>query len=214
MLKLYDYYRSSACFRVRIALNLKGLAYETLPIHLANNGGEQFSATYQAINAQNLVPSLQDGNRLLTQSLAIIEYLNDLHPTPALLPTHPYEKALVRAFALSIAADVHPLNNLRVLKYLTTQLGLSEEKKNEWYQHWIAKGLNALEQQLIRQKQNGDFCFGNEPTLADVCLVPQLFNARRFQCDLTAYPTLVRIDANCQTLAAITAAWPTEATTT
>lgn len=214
MLKLYDYYRSSACFRVRIALNLKGLPYEAIPIHLVNNGGEQFSDAYQKINTQNLVPSLQDGNKILTQSLAIIEYVDEVHPKPALLPSHPFEKALVRAFALSIAADLHPLNNLRVLKYLTTQLGLSEEKKNEWYQHWIAKGLAALEKQLTHSNTSSDFCFGNQPSLADICLVPQMFNARRFACDLSPYPTLVKIDAHCQKLDAVNAAWPKEAAIT
>lgn len=207
---LYDYYRSSACFRVRIALNLKGLDYQAVPVHLVNDGGRQFSDAYQKINTQNLVPSLQAGNKIITQSLAIIEYLNDIHPTPALLPGEPYEKALIRSFALSIAADIHPLNNLRVLKYLTNQLGLSEDKKKEWIQHWIAKGLTALEKQLTTYNTSGDFCFGNELTLADICLVPQLYNARRFDCDLGAYPTLVRIDAHCQQSAAILAAWPTE----
>lgn len=214
MLTLYDYFRSSACFRVRIALNLKGLKYEIKPIHLLKNGGEQFSASYRQINSQMLVPSLQDETKTLTQSLAIIEYINDTHPTPPLLPESPYEKALARAFALAIVADLHPLNNQRVLKYLTQTFTLSEEEKNAWYQHWIMKGLTALEEQMVKQQLSGDFCFGDTPTLADICLVPQMFNARRFQCDLQAYPHLVRIDANCQQHPAFLQAWPTEAVET
>lgn len=214
MLTLYDYYRSSASFRVRIALNLKGLDYQTIPIHLTHQGGEQHSDAYDKINAQHLVPSLNDNEHIITQSLAIIEYLNEIHPSPALLPQDPYEKALVRAFALSIAADLHPLNNLRVLNYLTHSLNVTQDKKNEWYQHWIATGLSALEKQLHTHSVTGDFCFGHQPTLADICLVPQLYNARRFACDLTPYPRLVSIDAHCQKLAAFTAAWPTETAVT
>lgn len=210
MLKLYDYFRSSASFRVRIALNLKGLEYEKIPIHLVNNGGEQFSASYQAINPQNLVPVLQDGNKTVTQSLAIIEYLDETHPTPPLLPNDSYLKAIARSIALSISADIHPLNNLRVLKYLSNELHITEEQKNQWYQHWVDKGLSALEKQLTQLNISGDFCIGNSVTLADICLVPQLFNARRFHCDISAYPTLTRIDANCQKLAAFTQAWPSE----
>lgn len=210
MLKLYDYFRSSACFRVRAALNLKRLDYDTIPIHLVNNGGEQFSEAYQKINPQMLIPSLQDGNHILTQSLAIIEYLNEVYPTPSLLPAQPYERALVRAFALSIIADIHPLNNQRILKYLMSVAHFTEESKNAWYQHWIAKGLTALEKSLTMHKLSGDFCFGDQPSIADICLVPQLFNTRRFNADLSNYPTLVRIDANCQKLEAFQKAWPVE----
>lgn len=210
MLTLYDYYRSSACFRVRIALNLKGLDYNVIPVHLVNHGGEQFSESYRKINPQSLVPALAHGANIITQSLAIIEYLDETHPEPALLPAKPWQKALVRAFALSIAADLHPLNNLRVLTYLTNNLKLSEEQKNTWYQHWIRLGLSALEEQVVNQGFADDFCYGDKPTLADVCLVPQMFNARRFSCDLEAYPNLVRIDANCQRLEAFTRAWPAE----
>ncbi len=210
MLKLYDYFRSSASFRVRIALNLKKLDYEMIPIHLVHDGGQQFSAQYRQINPHSLVPALQDENKVLTQSLAIIEYLEDCHPMPALLPDDPFKKALVRAFALSIAADIHPLNNLRVLTYLTRELNVSEQKKNLWYQHWIAKGLDGLEKQLQMYKTSGPFCFGETPTLADICLVPQMFNARRFACDLTPYPTLVRIDEHCQQQPAFNKAVPVE----
>lgn len=210
MLKLYNYFRSSASFRVRIALNLKGLPYEEIPIHLVNNGGEQHSENYQTINPQSLVPALDDDEKIITQSMAIIEYLEDTHPKPALLPENVYHRALVRAFALSIAADTHPLNNLRVLNYLTQEVGASEDQKNRWYHHWIKKSFTALEKQLSKSALTGDFCFGNTPTLADIFLVPQLYNARRFSCDVSAYPTLLRIDQHCQQLAAFKNAWPQE----
>ncbi len=213
MLKLYDYYRSSAAFRVRIALNLKELKYELVPIHLVNQGGEQYSEQYQKINPQNLVPALQDGDKIVTQSLAIIDYLEDVQPFPPLYPNDFYEKALVKSFALAIVADLHPLNNLRVLKFLTQELQLSEPQKNQWYQHWVQKGLAALEKKLVDRNTATDFCFGDEPTVADICLVPQMYNARRFNCDINAYPTLIRIDANCQTLPAFLQAWPMDAVT-
>lgn len=213
MLKLYDYFRSSACFRVRIALNLKGLNYQIIPIHLINHGGEQHSDNYQKINPQNLVPALQDDDKIFSQSLAIIEYLDEVHPTPAFLPENAYEKALVRGIALAIAADIHPLNNLRVLKYLTDELAITEEQKSQWYHHWIHKGLNALEQRLVALQRSGDFCFGHQPTLADICLIPQLYNAKRFACDLSPYPTLVRIDNHCRNHPAFIKAWPTELAT-
>lgn len=208
MLILYDYFRSSACFRVRIALNFKGLEYQAIPIHLTNSGGEQFFENYEKINPQNLVPSLQDGTKQLTQSIAIIEYLDELHPYPSLLPKDPYEKALVRAFALAIAADIHPLNNLRVLNYLKKHFNLSDQQKSTWYHHWIDLGLSALEKQLLKYNQAREFCFGNKPSLADVCLIPQLYNARRYACDLTKVPNLLRIEANCRKLSAFTDAYP------
>lgn len=210
MLKLFNYFRSSASFRVRIALNLKNIPYHDISIHLLNNGGEQHTEEYQAINPQALVPTLQDGNKTITQSLAIIEYLDETHPTPALLPKDIYLKSLVRSFALTIAADTHPLNNLRVLKYLTQELGISEEKKNQWYQHWVAKGLMPLEKILKQSRYTSDFCFGDSPTLADIFLIPQMYNARRFACDLSSYPTLTRIESHCQTLPAFNNAWPIE----
>lgn len=210
MIKLYDYYRSSASFRVRIALNLKGLDYEIIPVHLVNNGGEQFYADYQAKNPQSLVPTLHDGNHFITQSLAIIEYLNDTHPTPALLPEDPYQKAFARSLALQIAADIHPLNNLRVLNFLKNEIKISDEQKTKWYQHWMQIGLSALEKNLQTAKLSGDFCVGNTISIADICLAPQMYNARRFACDLSAYPTLVQIDANCQKHPAFIKAWPEE----
>ncbi len=212
MLTLYDYFRSSACFRVRIALNLKKLTHETIPIHLIKQGGEQFSLEYKKINPHSLVPALQDDDKLLTQSIAIIEYLDEVYPQPALLPQDPYQKALVRAFALSIAADLHPLNNLRVLTYLTNEFNISEEKKIKWYQHWATKGLAALEKQLVSYGTATSFCFADEPSMADICLIPQLYNARRFYCDLHPYPTLTRIDANCRQIRAFHDAWPIEET--
>lgn len=214
MLTLYDYFRSSACFRVRIALNLKKLDYETIPIHLVNQGGEQFSEHYSQINFQHLVPTFKDGNKVITQSLAIIEYLDELHPHPPLLPKDPFEKALIRSFAFIIAADTHPLNNLRVLKYLTGELQLTEEKKQQWYHHWMKEGLSSLEQTLNFHGKAKDFCFGNTPTIADICLVPQLYNAKRFNCDLSSYPTLLRIDENCQSHPAFIKAAPVEEKTT
>ena len=210
MLTLYDYFRSTACYRVRIALQLKKLAYDVIPIHLLNQGGEQFSESYQHVNPQQLVPSLIDHQTVITQSLAIIEYLEECHPTPSLFPKDPIVKAWARAFALAITSDIHPLNNLRVLTYLKNKLHIDDDQKMEWYQHWIHQGLFALEKLLIQHKVSGDFCFGAEPTIADICLVPQLFNARRFSCHLTSYPTLIRIEKNCQQLNAFTKAMPEE----
>ncbi len=208
MLILHDYFRSSACYRVRIAMQLKELNYQLIPIHLVNNGGEQFSADYLKINPHSLVPTLTHDNKTITQSLAIIEYLDETFPTSPLLPKDPYLKSLVRAFSLSIAADLHPLNNLRVLSYLTNQLKITEEQKNIWYQHWMTKGLTGLEKQLAALNTTTPFCFGDKPTMADICLVPQMYNARRFACDLTNYPALVRIDQNCRQLPAFQAASP------
>lgn len=213
MLKLYDYFRSSASFRVRIALNLKKLDYTCIPVHLINNGGEQHADAYMKINPQKLVPSLVSDNHVLTQSLAIIEYLDDTYPDPPLFPVDNYKKALVKSFALSIAADLHPLNNLRVLNYLTNNLQISDAQKTAWHHHWTKITFGALETQLNSQATTSKYCFGNEPTLADICLVPQMFNARRFNCDLSTYPTLVRIDETCQQLDAVAKAWPTEPVT-
>lgn len=210
MLKLYDYYRSSASYRVRIALNLKKIGYDAIPIHLVNNGGEQFSANYLKLNPQGLVPSLDIGGKIITQSLAIIEYLDEVHPEPPLMPADPLMKAHARAFALTIAADMHPVNNLRVLKYLTETFKISDAQKSEWYQHWLIKGFAALEQQIISTGAKTPYCFGETPTIADICLVPQMYNARRFQCDVTPYPNLCRIDNHCQQEAAFSLARPLE----
>ena len=211
-MKLYGYFRSSASYRVRIALNLKGLDVEHVPVHLVKNGGEQFSAAFRALNPDALVPALLDSDNdheiALTQSLAIIEYLDEKYPTPALLPGNAAERAHVRSLALSIACEIHPLNNLRVLKYLSTTLGVSEEQKNAWYQHWCIAGLTALEQKLARDKRTGDFCFGDTPTLADCCLIPQIANAQRFNCDLSEMPILMRVNQRCLEMDAFIKAMP------
>lgn len=208
MLTLYHYFRSSASYRVRISLNIKSLLYHDIPVHLVNKGGEQFSEDFQMLNPQSLVPVLQDHEKTLTQSLAIIEYLEETHPSPALLPKDPFLRAQIRAFALAIASEIHPLNNLRVLSYLTDELNISDDQKSQWYHHWIATGLTALEKKLASSEFTSDFCFGKTPSMADVFLVPQLYNARRFLCDLSAYPTLIRIDAHCQQLEAFSKAKP------
>ena len=205
-MKLYGYFRSSAAYRVRIAVNLKGLAYEYIAVHLTK--GEQRTEAYLGLNAQALVPTLIDEGATLTQSLAIIDYLDERHPEPPLLPKAPGERARVRAIALAIACDIHPLNNLRVLQYLTRVLNVSEDAKNIWYRHWIDLGLAALEAQLATDSATGSYCHGEAPTLADICLVPQLANARRFAIPLDAYPTLLRIDENCRQLAAFADAAP------
>ena len=211
-MKLYGYFRSSASYRVRIALNLKGLDAEHVSVHLVKNGGEQLTDSFRALNPDSLVPALLDNDNgeeiALSQSLAIIEYLEEKYPKPALLPTNLPDRAHVRALALSIACEIHPLNNLRVLKYLTDTLGISNEQKNTWIQHWCVSGLSALEQRLAADKRTGDFCFGNAPGLADCCLVPQIFNAQRFNCDLTAMPTLMRINQNCLEMHAFISAMP------
>lgn len=207
-MKLYTFFRSSASYRVRIALNLKGLEYEHVPIHLRRGGGEQFSSDYKAKNPQALVPTLEDGGRLLTQSLAIIEYLEERYPAPPLLPKDPADRATVRAMALAVACEIHPIQNLRVLSYLRNELKQPESEANRWAQHWIGLGFAALEQMILTAPKRGKFCFGEAPTLADLCLVPQVANARRFGCDISGYPTLVRIDAHCATLPAFVKAAP------
>jgi maleylacetoacetate isomerase len=206
-MKLYDYFRSSAAYRVRIALNLKGLAPERVFVHLRK--GAQRTDDYLALNPQGLVPALvTDSGDVLTQSLAIIEWLDDRQPEPPLLPVDADGRARVRSIALAIACDIHPLNNLRVLQYLTGTLGVSEAQKDGWYRYWCDTGLEALETELARDPRTGRFCHGDAPTVADVCLVPQLANARRFNVDVAAYPTLTRIEAACGELAAFAAAAP------
>ena len=207
-MKLYGYFRSSAAYRVRIALNLKGLSYEAVSVHLVKDGGQQFSEDYLAVNPTALVPTLQDGDLTLGQSMAIMEYLEEAYPSPALLPADLAGRARVRAIAQAIACDIHPLNNLRVLKYLKHNLQADDASKDAWYKHWIAVGLSSIESMLASSPYTGRFCHGDQPTLADLCLVPQLFNARRFGCDESAFPTVVRIDAACAELDAFRQAAP------
>jgi maleylacetoacetate isomerase len=204
---LYGYFRSSAAYRVRIALNLKRLAYDQTFVHLAKL--EQLAESFAAINPQKLLPVLKtDSGQLLTQSLAIIEYLEETHPQPALLPKDPLERARVRALALAVACEIHPINNPRVLRYLTGKLGVSEAQRDDWYRHWVEEGLQAVEQMLVSSPQTGRFCHGDTPTLADLCLVPQVANGRRFKADLSGCPTVVRIDAECQKVKAFADAAP------
>ena len=207
MLTLYTYFRSSAAYRVRIALNRKGLPYESVPVHLLRDGGEQHSADYARLNPAELVPTLVDGECALGQSLAIIEYLDEVHPIPPLLPGNALERARIRALAQSIACDMHPLNNLRVLQYLSREHQLDEAAKATWVRHWITLGFTALEAQL-QHVSTSVFCHGDPPTLADCCLVPQLFNARRFATPLERFPTLCRIEAACLALDAFQRAAP------
>jgi maleylacetoacetate isomerase len=207
-MKLYGFFRSSASYRVRIALNLKGLSYEQASVHLVRGGGEQFSPAFRKLNPQSLVPVLEDGPLALTQSLAIIEYLDETHPRPPLLPATPVERARVRALALAIACDLHPLNNTRVLAYVAGPMGAGENGKLTWYRHWIAEGLRPLEAMLSGDRATGKFCHGDAPGLADCCLVPQLANARRFKCDVAPYPTLLAIEKNCRALEAFQRAAP------
>jgi maleylpyruvate isomerase len=207
-MKLYTFFRSSASYRARIALNLKGLDYEQIPIHLRRGGGEQFSATYKAINPQALVPALEDQGRTVTQSLAIIEYLEERYPKPPLLPADPADRAWVRSMALIIACEVHPIQNLRVLNYLKNEHKQSDDAVNNWARHWINLGLSALDQMVLRGAQPAKFCAGDVPSVADICLVPQLANARRFGCDLSRFPTLLRIESHCAALPAFANAAP------
>ena len=205
---LHTYWRSSAAWRVRIALALKGIAYDAVPVHLLRGGGEQRADAYRALNPQGLVPLLTDGDETLSQSLAIIEYLDETRPEPPLLPRSAAGRARVRALAAVVACDVHPLNNLRVLQHLAAQFGADDAAKGAWMRRWIGDGFAALETMLARDPRTGTCCHGDAPTLADLCLVPQMFNARRFDVDLAPYPTLVRIDAHCSALAAFRDAAP------
>jgi maleylacetoacetate isomerase/maleylpyruvate isomerase len=197
-MQLYNYFRSSASYRVRIALALKGLDYAYLPVHLAKS--EQLGESYAQVSASRLVPLLRDGEHSLTQSLAIIEYLDETHPQPPLLPGTPAERARVRALALDIACEIHPLNNLRVLRYLVRDLKLSEDDKNRWYRHWVETGLEVVDRQLAAAPAT--FCHGETPTLADCCLVPQIFNAQRFNCRLEHVPQVMRVFDACMALPA------------
>jgi maleylacetoacetate isomerase/maleylpyruvate isomerase len=207
-MKLYTYFRSSAAFRVRIALNLKGLAYEAIGTDLRAQAADHRRPDYLALNPQGLVPALEDEGQVFSQSIAIIEYLEEKFPTPPLLPAAPADRARVRAMALAIACEMHPLNNLRVLNYLRDELRHSEDEVNRWYAHWIAAGFRALEELARRSSADRKHCFGSTVTLADVCLVPQMYNARRFKCDVTPYPTLLGISEHLEQLPAFAAARP------
>lgn len=205
-MKLYGYYRSSATFRVRIALALKGLDYEATYVHLRK--GEQFAPDYAAINPQRQVPSLLDGDAVLVQSPAILEYLEEVHPDPPLLPLAPLARARVRAIAMAVGCDIHPLNNLRALKYVTGELGCSEDAMKAWYNHWVEIGFEGIEAMLAGDPATGQFCHGDTPTLADVYLVPQVFNAMRFDVPLDPYPTLMTIFETCMRLDAFDKSQP------
>ncbi|ROU07628.1 maleylacetoacetate isomerase [Lysobacter enzymogenes] len=207
-LRLHSYWRSSASYRVRIGLNLKGLEYETVPVHLVRNGGEQHDPVYRALNPQGLVPVLQHGSRTLTQSIAILEYLDEVWPRPNLLPTTARDRHRVRAIAQTIACEIHPLNNLRVLQYLDGTWNVPQPEREGWIKHWIVEGFTAVEAMLREHPATGVFCEGDTPGLADCCLVPQLYNARRFGAPLEAFPTLLRIERACLELAEFDRARP------
>lgn len=207
-MKLYTYFRSSAAFRVRIALNLKSLAYEPAFVHLPK--GDHRAPAYRAVNPQALVPTLADAGTLLTQSLAIIEYLDETQPKVPLLPKDPLARARVRSLSMLIACEIHPINNLRVLQHLKRVLEQNDEQVNAWYRHWIADGLAKFEADLANAKATGKFCHGDTPTMADCCLVPQIFNAQRYQCDTAAYPTTMRVFAECMKLEAFDRAQPSK----
>ena len=206
-MRLYTYFRSSAVFRVRIAMNLKGIDYESVPVHFLRNGGEHRRPEFLQQNPQGLLPVIDDDGIILSQSLAIIEYLDSRYPNPRLIPAEPVARARVQALAQIIACETHPLNNLRVLKYLRTELGLDEAGVKRWVQHWIAEAFRGFEAWIV-QWSGGRYCFGDEVTLADVCLVPQVYNARRFDVDLTPFPTLVAISTHLESLPAFAAARP------
>lgn len=208
MMKLYSYFRSSASFRVRIALALKGLPYDYAPIHLLREGGQQLKADYRAINADAVVPTLMVDQQPLIQSMAIIEYLDETHPHPPLLPGNPLERAIVRGLAQEIACEIHPLNNLRVLKYLKNELGVGDEARDTWYRHWVEQGFAALEVNLERVGRVGKFAYGDTPTLIDLCLVPQVFNANRLKVEMSRYPLISRINEACLELEAFRNAAP------
>ncbi len=211
-MKLYSYFRSSAAYRVRIALNLKGLDYDVIPVHLLHQGGQQFSPEYLKVNPDASVPALIDdrteGSPVLTQSLAIIEYLEETCPAPPLLPGSPLDRAYIRSIGLTIACDIHPLNNLRVLRYLARHLCVEQEGRDAWYRHWCERGLATVEALLTTHEYAGKFCYRDTPTLADCCLVPQVFNAQRLSCDLSALPTVMSIHENCMALDAFINASP------
>lgn len=205
---LHSYWRSSAAYRVRIGLNLKGLSYDIAPVHLVRDGGDQHKPAYAAINPQQLVPVLEHGQRILRQSLAILEYLDEIWPDPPLLPATARDRHRARALAQLIACDVHPLNNLRVLQYLERDWGVPQPERDVWVRHWIVTGFDAFEALLQDHPSTGSYCEGHLPTIADCCLIPQVYNARRFGVDLSAYPNILRIEQECLALPAFDAARP------
>lgn len=208
MLTLHSYFRSSASYRVRIALNLKGLPYTYAPVHLLKDGGQQHTADYQHVNPAQLVPTLVDDGHAIGQSLAIMEYLDETHPEPPLMPRDPLGRARVRGLAQSVACEIHPLNNLRVLQYLDNDLKLDEAAKATWYRHWITVGFTAIEAMLADHPSTGTYCHGNTPGMADCCLIPQIANSRRFDTPLDAFPTIRRIEQACLVLEAFAKAAP------
>ena len=207
-LRLYSYWRSSAAYRVRIGLNLKGLPYELVPVHLVRNGGEQHSEAYREVNPLGLVPVLEHGSRKMQQSIAILEYLDETWPQPALLPATARDRQRVRALAQTIACDIHPLNNLRVLQYFDRTWSVPHPEREDWIKHWVREGFSAIEATLLDHPATGRYCEGDTPTLADCCLVPQVYNARRFGVPLDEFPTIVRIEQACLALPAFDAARP------
>lgn len=208
MIKLYSYWRSSAAYRVRIGLNLKGIEHEIIPVNMLKDGGEQHRDNYRLLNPQGLVPALVDGEIILSQSLAILEYLDEKYPQKSLLPGDAERRAHVRQFAQIIACDIHPLNNLRVLRYIKRDFDQDDESKDSWYQHWIKLGFDAFEAGLGKMQGKGPYCFGTEVTLADLCLVPQMYNAHRFNIALHPWPTLSAIEQACLELDAFKQAIP------
>ena len=205
-MKLYTYFRSSASYRVRIALALKGLAHEARYVSLPK--AEHQAEGFRAVNAQGLVPALEDAGRVLIQSLAIMEYLDERYPEPPLLPADPLDRAYVRAVSQIIACEMHPLNNLRTLRHVKHSYKLDDGGVNAWYRHWIAEGFAMLEAYLVRERRAGRYCYGSMVTIADCCLVPQVFNAQRYECDLGPYPTIVRIFGECMQLDAFASTEP------
>ncbi len=207
-MKLYSYFRSSAAYRVRIALNIKGVPHDIEPVHLLKDGGQQLSESYRALNPTALVPTLQQGDWSVGQSMAILEYLEETYPKPPLLPADPKGRARVRAISGVIVSDIHPLNNLRVLKYLKNEIGVSDKVKNQWYAHWVEEGLASVEAMLSRSQETGRYCHGDQITFADLCLIPQVVNARRFDCNLEGMPEIQRIYRACVELDAFQKAAP------
>ncbi len=205
-MKLYTFFRSSASFRVRIALNIKCIAWESVPVSLPK--AEHAEARFRTINPQGLVPALDDSGRLMAQSLAIMEYLDEAYPGPKLLPGDPFDRAYVRAYSQLIACEIHPLNNLRTLKYVKRTYKLDDDGVNSWYRHWIVEGFALMEAYLLNEKKHGHHVFRDQPTMADCCLVPQVFNAQRYECDLKPYPAVMRIFGECMKLDAFIAAQP------